>query len=161
MGQPSDENRSLDAAQTFFRDMVEPTVAEFLTDPSDKRRGCLACLVVASMTEHYFQAHPDLPHASIASFKTQLRRDNWVLGAIADIANATKHVAPTRSEKWSYADINVINSGQCGILQCGWPIGAGDEVLVGPDMNWRLVELLEIAMDYWRAEVGGIFQPTL
>jgi catechol 2,3-dioxygenase-like lactoylglutathione lyase family enzyme len=34
----ADEQNPLDDALTFFREMVEPTVAEFLEQPDDRRR---------------------------------------------------------------------------------------------------------------------------
>jgi hypothetical protein len=44
----------------FFREMVGPTVDEFMADKSNLRRGLLACLLIAAMTEHYFEAHPEI-----------------------------------------------------------------------------------------------------
>jgi len=54
-----DEQSPLDDAMIFFREVVEPTVAEFVERPDDRRRGCLACLCLASMADHYFHARPE------------------------------------------------------------------------------------------------------
>lgn len=143
-----------DDALRFFREMVEPTVAEFMDDRADKRRGCLACLALASMTEHFFQARSDLSAVDRASFKARVRSENWAVGAITDVANATKHVVGAKDRsKWGYNDLQAMEMGQCGVLRFGWPIN-GEEVLVGPDRAWRLSELIECAMVFWRQKLG-------
>ena len=149
-----DSNQPADDALLFFREMVEPTVAEFMANRADRRRGCLACLVLASMTEHFFHARPVLNALSRASFKTTIRNENWAVGAIADVANATKHVVGAKERgKWSYNDLQAMEIGQCGVLRCGWPIN-GEEVLVGSDHEWRLSELIECVMEFWRTKLG-------
>jgi hypothetical protein len=65
-----------DNATAFFRDVVEPTVAEFMHDRSNKRLGCLACLAVASMTEHYFYGRLQDSASKKAEFKAQVHREN-------------------------------------------------------------------------------------
>ena len=95
-------DHAADPALAFFREVVEPTVMEFLADPADKRRGCLACLAVAGMTEHYFHARPALAaggEAALKKLKGALRDENKILGWIADVANATKHVERGRHGK--------------------------------------------------------------
>ena len=149
-----DSLQPADDALMFFRDMVEPTVAEFMANRADKRRGCLACLVLASMTEHFFHARPELCAVGRAAFKARVRSENWAVGAIADVANATKHVAgATDRGKWGYSDLQAMEMGQCGVLRCGWPIN-GEEVLVGPDRAWRLSELIECTILFWRQKLG-------
>ena len=141
---------SNDAALLFFRDMVEPTVAEFMADRTDKRRGCLACLMVASLTEHYFQARPDLATMSRENLKGSLRKESRAVGTIADVANATKHVLGDHPRgKVGYEDVDSQQLNVAGIMQAGWPLGR--EVLVGPD---RLSDLLERAMYFWRNKLG-------
>ena len=143
-----------DDALLFFREMVEPTVTEFMADRADKRRGCLACLALAGMAEHFFHARPDLSAIGRASFKARLRSENWAVGAIADVANATKHVVGAKDRgKWGYNDLQSMEMGQCGVLRCGWPIN-GEEVLVGPEHEWRLSQLIECAIDFWRGKLG-------
>lgn len=146
-----------ESAQAFFRAVVEPTVAEFLADPADKRRGCLACLALASMTEHYFHAHADLAvggEAALGKLKSNLRRENAALGWIADVANATKHVLrpASRGNRVGYRDVEVIATNECGVARVGWPLD-GEEVVVGPEREWLLRELVEEAMRFWRARL--------
>ena len=134
--------------------MVEPTVAEFMTDPSDKRRGCLACLALASMTAHYIHEFSDGSEQARRKMTQVFRDENKALGWIADVANATRHVE--RSSKYDaigFADIQTMEMGQCGVLRCDWPMG-GDEVLVGPEHEWRLSDLTECTMNFWRARLG-------
>jgi hypothetical protein len=141
-------------AHRFFREMVEPTVAEFNADPSSKRRGCLACLVLASMTEHYIHAFSNGTEQNRKTMKKAIRDENLPLGWIADVANAMRHVV--RSSKYDaigFGDIQTMEMGQCGVARCGWPIG-GEEVLIGPEHEWRLSELLECVMDFWRSRLN-------
>jgi hypothetical protein len=141
-------------AHRFFREMVDPTVAEFLADPSSKRRGCLACLVLASMTEHYIHAFSNGTEQSRRSMKKAFRDENKPLGWIADVANATRHVE--RSSKYDaigFGDIQTMYMGQCGVLQCGWPI-SGEEVLIGPGHEWRLSDLITFVLEFWRSRLS-------
>jgi hypothetical protein len=142
-----------DGALQFFREVVEPTVAEFMADRADKRRGCLACLALASMTEHYTHARlGGGEHAK--AFKSATRAENKAVGWISDVANATRHVIrSTKFEAIGYGDIETLEMGQCGVLRCGWPIN-GEEVLVGPEHQWRLSELIDCTMDFWRGKLG-------
>jgi hypothetical protein len=106
------------------------------------------------MTEHFFHARPELYAVSRAAFKARVRSENWAVGAIADVANATKHVAgATDRGKWGYSDLQAMETGQCGVLRCGWPIN-GEEVLVGPDRAWRLSELIECTILFWQRKLG-------
>jgi hypothetical protein len=148
-----------DDALEFYYEVVEPTVAEFMTDPANKRRGCLACLALTSMTEHYFHARLASTALTKNKFKGELRKDNWTIGAIADVANATKHVlGDVQRAKWGYKDIDVNELNGTGIMRAGWPLG-GREVLVGLDRAWRLSELLQVAMRFWQAKLGIAFGP--
>lgn len=147
-----------DPALAFFREVVEPTVAEFLADPADKRRGCLACLAIAGMTEHYFHAHPDLARsgdAALASLKCTLRRENAAVGWIADVANATKHVLrpAARGNRVGYGDVETLATSRFGVMRMGWPLG-GEEVVVGPEREWLLRHLVEEAMRFWRGKLN-------
>ena len=144
----------VDNAMYFFRDIVEPTVEEFMADRASKRRGCLACLALASMTEHFFHARPELAAVGKAPFKASLREENWSIGAILDVANATKHVIGDENRgKWGYRDVAPYQLNSFGIMRAGWPLG-GDEVLVGPDRAWRLSDLIKCAMTFWRQKLG-------
>lgn len=141
-------------AHRFFREMVEPTVAEFMVDPSSKRRGCLACLVLASMTEHYIHAFSDGTEQTRKNMTKVFRDENKPLGLIADVANATKHVE--RSSKYDaigFGDIQTMEMGQCGVSRCGWP-SSGEEVLIGPEHEWRLSDLIGCAMEFWRSRLS-------
>ena len=141
-------------AHRFFREIVEPTVAEFMVDPSSKRRGCLACLVLASMTEHYIHAFSDGTEQTRMSMKKAFRDENKPFGWIADVANATRHVE--RSSKYDaigFGDIQTMEMGQCDVLRCDWPI-SGEEVLIGPGHEWRLSVSIGDAMEFWRSRLS-------
>ena len=142
-----------DDAMLFFREVVEPTVDEFMVDRASKRRGCLACLALASMAEHYFHARPNLPLGKLAEFKPAIRTENKAVSWIADVANATRHVhRRDKPSRIGYGDMQPLETGQVGVLRAGWPIG-GEEVLVGHDHEWRLSTLIETTMTFWRAKL--------
>jgi hypothetical protein len=148
-----------DDAMLFFREVVEPTVAEFMTDRSNKRRGCLACLAVASMTEHYFHARSELASLGKAEFKAKVRKEDWAVGAIADVANATKHVlGHSHRGKWGYDDVSTHQLNTVGTMRAGWPVG-GREVLIGSDRAWRLSILLNAAVTFWQAKLAIVPTP--
>lgn len=152
MGMDVNLGNAPDAAAKFYRDIVKPTVEEFLADPSDKRRGCLASLALSSMAEHFFHArNPDAGNkrGALDSFKKEVRCANWAVGAVMDVANATKHVLrPERSGKWGYEDIDEHKLNTFGVMRFGWPMG-GSEILVGPDRAWRLSTLVNEASRFW------------
>ena len=140
----------------FFHEMVEPTVDEFVVGKSNLRRGLLACLMIAAMTEHYFHAHPEID-GDKGKFKGAVRDwkngGNFAVGLIADVANGTKHVVSDRG-RIGYNDTQVHNTGAIGTLRIGWPKGDNEEVLVDENRDWRLSQLIESAMDFWRQKLG-------
>ena len=142
-------------AHRFFREIVEPTVGEFMVDPSDKRRGCLACLVLASLTEHYTLTFAGASKKEREDMKLAFYNENKAVQWVADVANATRHVKrDPKFKKIGFSDIQTMNMGQCDVLRCGWPID-GEEVLVGSEHEWRLADLLEWAMDFWRQKLAS------
>ena len=143
-------------AQLFFHEIVEPTVAEFMAARSDKRRGCLACLVLASMMEHYSHEFASDTEQARKEMKLAFCNENKALRWISDVADATRHVVRhPRFKAISFNDIQTMEMGQCGVMRCGWPI-RGEEVLVGPKHEWRLSDLLECATDFWRQRLTTV-----
>lgn len=150
-----------DRAWEWFKEIVEPTVAEFLEQPDSKRKGCLAILAVASMTEHYFHARlADLvPNESkderkkrLGRFKAEVRDYKqgtgvFPIGLVADLANATKHVEAKNGI--SHEGMIPTPANVCGVMKCDWPLGLGVEILVGKNQEWRLVDMLECCMTFW------------
>jgi hypothetical protein len=117
-----------DPALLYFRYIVEPTVAEFMADKADRRRGVLAALALASMTEHFFLARPALlgsDRKALDTFKEKIRQPptgNGAVGLIADVANATKHVVRVprgASVRPGFEDVRVANIGAVGIMRVG------------------------------------------
>lgn len=86
---------SNDSVTVFFHEIVEPTVAEFLTSPNDKRRGCLAAFALSAMADHFYQARPDTAE-SLARFKSDIRGLNGAVGLVADVSNTTQACACKR-----------------------------------------------------------------
>ena len=135
--------------------MVEPTVSEFLADPSDHRKGCLACLCLASMADHFFHARPDSRGGckDADSFRAMVGKSDWAVGQIIGIANATKHVERRRG-RVGYQDVSAQKI-TLGNLRCGWPFN-GSQVMVETKAGelWLLSHLVEAAMVYWRNRVA-------
>lgn len=148
-------NNTIDPALAFFHEMVEPTVEEFLANPQDKRRGCLACLVLSSMADHYYQSRPAPVdgHTDVHFFRRSLGTATWAFGQVLGVANATKHVL-RRKGRVGFEDVTVQEI-QLGLFQCGWPMN-GEETMVEtrPGDIWLLSQLVEAATDVWRQKLG-------
>ncbi len=144
-----------DEGLTFFRDMVEPTVAEFLARPDDRRRGCLACLCLASMADHYFHARPAFRDGcgDADAFRRKIAGASWAVGQVIGIANATKHVV-RRPGRVGYEDI-AERQIAFGNLRCGWPIN-GRQVMVEVEGGklWLLSHLAQAALEFWRGRLA-------
>lgn len=143
----------LDDALRFFAEMVELTVVDFLANPHDKRLGCLACLTLASMTEHFYEATIAGAGLSKSDFKGAIRAECPPMGWVADVANATKHVHGF-SDRIGFDAINSTEMDTLGVARFGWPFG-GTEVLVGEAMEWRLSTLVTEALSFWRRKVAS------
>jgi hypothetical protein len=144
-----------DDALAFFQEMVEPTVAEFLVRPDDRRSGCLACLSLASMSDHYFHSRPESVEGAqdADAFRRAVSAKNWAVGQVIGVANATKHVR-RRPGRVGYQDVSVQEISM-GNLRCGWPIN-GTEVMieVKEDDLWLLSDLVEEAIKFWKLRLG-------
>ena len=140
-----------DGASAFFRDIVEPTVAEFLAGAGDQRRGCLACLCLASMVDHYFHARPEFRQGcrTVQAFSRNIASANWAVGQVIGVANATKHFARTE-DRVGYEDIKT-RPIAFGNARCGWPINGAYVMLQDPEGKvWLLSHLAEAALEFWR-----------
>lgn len=147
--------KSEDQALWFFREVVDPTVTEFMSDTADVRRGCAACLVLAAMSEHFLAARPhDAEGCSTPQqFRGALRAKNWAFGQVVDVSNATKHVHRT-PKRIGFEDIGAQNI-HVGNMRCNWPIN-GREVMVEtqPGRLWLLKHLVQTASEMWRNKLG-------
>lgn len=166
-----------DPALEWFRDVVEPTVAEFLATPGDKRRGCLAALAIDAMVDHFYQARPDIKDKfkKVQAFRRSIwdkdRKGppglgrNATVSLLHDVANATKHVErfepqPGKAGRMGYQDIHSSPLNTFGIARFGWPFSSEPEILVGENREWRLVELIDCAMIFWREKLDLPRSPT-
>jgi hypothetical protein len=143
-------------AATFFAEMVLPSVAEFLRERADKRRGCLACLALASMSDHFFrtQGTPVAPHRDADSCRRSHAAVNWSVGTIIGIANATKH-ALRKPGRVGFGDV-FADDIAWGNLRCGWPINSREVMVqVAPDNLWLLSDLVGEAARYWAGKVSA------
>jgi hypothetical protein len=70
------------------------------------------------------------------------------------VANAAKHVFGDEDRgKLGYCDVATHQLNDLSAMRLGWPLG-GQEVLVGLDRAWRLPEVIESAMKFWRRKLG-------
>ena len=156
---------------------MEPTVAEFLATPGDKRRGCLAALAIDAMVDHFYQARPDIKDKfkKVQAFRRSIwdkdRKGppglgrNATVSLLHDVANATKHVErfepqPGKAGRMGYQDIHSSPLNTFGIARFGWPFSSEPEILVGENREWRLVELIDCAMIFWREKLDLPRSPT-
>jgi hypothetical protein len=152
-GETNTGRESDDAAVWFYREIVQPTVAESLTERDSVRRGVLACIVLTHMADHYFHARK--PVAKKDEFQEELRK-NGAFRLIEDVTNGTKHVKRvTKSGKvirLGFEDI-VAQEINLGNLHAGWPI-SGKEVMVEDGKNiWLLAQLITIVDEMWRTKL--------
>lgn len=140
-----------DGAAMFFHEIVEPTVAEFLSQTDDKRRGCLACLSLSAMADHYFHARPEGREgcSDANRFRWKVGEINWAVGQVNGVANATKHVE-RRQGRVGYQDVSSQQI-TVGNLRVGWPVN-GTQIIIEVEHGnlWLLSQLVEVAMTFWR-----------
>jgi hypothetical protein len=156
-----------DRAVWFYQEVVEPTVAEFLGKRDDIRLGCLACIALSSMVEHYF-------HARRQEFGSQNAQDfRRTLAAysafeiVFDVANATKHVVPARNRAMDFKSASRImeldkdtykseqnNDEPKSILgDLELPTGSHVMVLAGNDVDCVLADQVEAVNEMWRTKL--------
>lgn len=144
-----------DPAASFFREIVAPTVADFLSTPDSRRLGCLACLALASMADHYFHARtaPVEGHNNPDEFRRSLGAQHWGAGVVIGVANATKHVV-RRPGRAGYEDVQT-QSITMGNLRAGWPMnGRMVMVEVEPGNIWLLRDLVRASFDFWQKKLS-------
>ena len=140
----------------FFTKIVAPAVDEFSRNPGDLLRGVTACIMLQSMTEHYFWQHKADPAKSreenepaLVAFKRELRDTNRLYGEIADIANGMKHA----KEKFS----NLRDDrapGVCGVLRAGFPLSSQPYVFTDDKYEWLLYKITEEVLKMWETCLG-------
>jgi hypothetical protein len=143
------------AAIEFYQSVVEPTVAEFFARPSDERLACLACLCLSALAEHYVHATAEASGAKsiVKALRLSSRSDNWAVGQVNDIANATKHVIRS-GPGIGYRDVGAQEI-TVGNLRCGWPIN-GVQVMVetSPGTLWLVRNLVASADEVVERKAG-------
>jgi hypothetical protein len=106
------------------------------------------------MTEHYAYARLGGTKQACEAFKRASSDENKAVRWVADVANATRHVVRlVARDAIGFRDIQAMEMGQCGVMRCGWPMW-GEEIIVGTEHQWRLSELIECAMGFWRQKLG-------
>ncbi|MBV8775240.1 MAG: hypothetical protein JO166_23340 [Deltaproteobacteria bacterium] len=94
-----------DPGRWFFENVVEPTVKQFREKPDDMRLGCLACIVLSSMVEHYYHAHrQEFGTQTAQTFRRSLAKLP-LAEIVFDVANATKHVVADRKRPYGFRSV--------------------------------------------------------
>jgi hypothetical protein len=143
-----------DRALWFFQEVVEPTVEGFLREPESMRLGCLACMALDSMVEHYFHARPIEGGASAPERLRAALSVNWAFKQVSAVANATKHVKPDRRRDRIGFEAVETRRIDFSTARFGWPI-SGDQVMVdvAPSGPWPLSQLVTAAQEMWRVKL--------
>ncbi|MBB5372275.1 hypothetical protein [Acidocella aromatica] len=165
-----DAGRIDDPAQWFFDAVVEPTAHEAITALNDMRRGCLACLALSAMGEHFIHARRQMAQSIIqqhlpeqvpprfpdklgdyerTAFWKALAARCWDYGVVRDVANATKHVTPS-GDKVGFDDVRNTRLG-FGVSKFSWPF-ASEAILVdtGSGGPFMLSQLVHASLAMWR-----------
>jgi hypothetical protein len=144
-----------DRALWFFQEVVEPFVEEFLRDPASMRLGCVACIVLDSMVDHYFHARPIEGAATNPERLRAALSANWAFRQVSAVANAMKHVKPDRrTDRSGFEKVETWRI-DLGNFRAGWPM-SGDEVMVdvAPSGSWPLPQLVKAAEEMWRGKLN-------
>lgn len=103
------------------------------------------------MNEHYFHHKLRDPNKSdkdndntLANFKFDLRKGDWALGQIIDIANGTKHV------KKRFFDLHHEKPGALGTARVGFPISSANYVFIDEDNAWPLYNVTGHVAQVWK-----------
>jgi hypothetical protein len=156
-----------DRAIWFYREVVEPTVVGFLSKPDDIRLGCLACIALSSMVEHYFHARrQEFQGQNAQEFRRSLGSDSAV-EIVFDVANATKHVVTGRKRDMDFNAVSTMELDEdtyksdkspddpeidFGDLEL--PKGSHVMVPVGNGLYCLLAGQVEAANEMWCTKLG-------
>lgn len=154
-----------DAATWFYREVVEPTVIEFLGKPDDIRLGCLACIALSSMVEHYYHARrQELGGQNAQDFRRSLAELS-AAEIVFDVANATKHVVADRKRPYGFKAVEKIelndasyksneNESSIDFGDLEFPIGSQVMVPAGNDLICVLAAQVEAVHEMWCSKLG-------
>jgi len=159
------DEREPDPATWFFQEVVEPTATEFLNKPDNIRLGCLACIALSSMVEHYY-------HGRRHEFGDQSAQDSRRSLAtlesaeiVFDVANATKHVVADRKRRYGFKAVERMeldddtyqsDESEAGIDFGDLKFTIGSHVMVptGDDLHCLLSAQVEAVCEMWRVKLG-------
>lgn len=147
----------LSSTKTFFELMVKPTAAEFLQEPGDIRRGCLAAILLNQMADYWV-------NETRAGDANELRRHLIAqcpeVALIWDVADASKHARLTRGLPRSVTEPSQVTRPP-GLFQAPFGTGVFAEavtVLVKPhDGPERALEpLVRAVLTLWEEMLSTV-----
>ncbi len=87
----------------YLASIVLPTVAEFVAEPSDRRRAYLACIVAAHTVDHVSRAGAGNRAEVRDAVRAQGIFARECLDLVEAVCNGTKHAAPDRRAPVQFA----------------------------------------------------------
>lgn len=147
----------------FFVEVVRPTVAEYLNATWDRRKACLATLVLWSMVDHHHQARLRFVPGDAGRRRAReafvARGEAFAL--LRDVAEATKHAALRGDGEGVYfgqVKGTPRGTGGYGVGSTGYGVagawGNRDVYVVHGDGNFSfLEECVREVLAYWGREL--------
>ena len=155
-----------DRADWFLDEVVIPTVAEFMSDGTDVRRGMLASLTVSHLAEYIYDARPELRGDArrTPNFLNCLAKRCASYGFVRDVADATKHSRLGRpsavlrdvSDVREGEDLLLTEDGRILAAEDGQSLASwiGVEASLPDGGRMRLDELLTEALSFLKTLMG-------
>lgn len=143
----------MDAARDYFQFTVEPTVAEFLDEPTNLRRGRLAAIVLNHMVD-YWAAHTG---SKVKDVMAELNLACPDAQLACDVADATKH-AVLRDSTRSIKDSSGLHRPP-GIFEApfgygGFAEACGVQIQIQSGPARQLSEVIRSVLDTWRTRMA-------
>ena len=154
-------------AEEFFKEVVQPTVDEYLRQPQDIRRGRLAAIVLEHMVDYW---HVDTGQSKSA-IHAALRADTPILNypgycsadIIRDLADASKHAKLDRKNPQPHLTeagqvkkhfIGAMGTAPMGTVPMGMLKPVDVRVTLNDGKSFVLSYVIRQTTKAWRAKLG-------
>lgn len=144
------ENKA--SAIKFYREIVKPTVDDFLHDKTNIRKGFLAAIVINHIKDYLYD---DYHKRNVKSaVNTMLYAECSCLGVVSDICNAAKHHVLNNKNSAIKSSEQVLQSDVPSLFEA--PFGEGgfseaSEVFIILDnaISYHLPTIIDSSVTYW------------
>ena len=152
-------------AEEFFKEVVQPTVDEYLRQPQDIRRGRLAAIVLEHMVDYWHVDTGESKSAIRAALRTDtpiLNHSNyWSADLIRDVADASKHARLNRAlrmltcaEQINSRHVGAWNTTTYNFVPYGRQRGADAEIKLDNGKIYILKNAVYQVSEAWRKKLG-------